>query len=49
METDDGVGEDASYVLPTEEDLLAEYIKAISLLSIDSKQRLIICQFRRQN
>ncbi|MFY9965235.1 MAG: hypothetical protein WBL44_14150 [Nitrososphaeraceae archaeon] len=27
--------------MPTEEDLLAEYVKAIPLLSIDSKQRLI--------
>ena len=38
------VGQDASYVLPTEEALLAEYIKAIDLLTIDPTQRL-----RREN
>lgn len=34
------VGQDASYVLPTEEELLAEYVKAIPLLTIDDKQRI---------
>jgi superfamily II DNA/RNA helicase len=34
------VGQDASYVLPTEEALLAEYIKAIDLLTIDPTRRL---------
>lgn len=31
---------DASYLRKHEEDILAEYVKAIPLLSIDSKQRL---------
>ena len=34
------VGQDASYVLPTEDDLLAEYVKAIPLLTIDQTQKL---------
>jgi hypothetical protein len=34
------VGQDASYVLPSDEDLLAEYVKAIPLLTIDPKARL---------
>lgn len=34
------IGEDRSYVLPTDEDLLSEYIKAIPLLTIDPTQRL---------
>jgi integrase len=34
------VGEDDHYVLPSEEDLLTEYIKAIPLLTIDPKARL---------
>ena len=34
------VGQDASYVLPSEQDLLTEYVKAIPLLTIDPSQRL---------
>lgn len=34
------VGQDASYVLPTEQDLLVEYVKAIPLLTINQSQRL---------
>ncbi len=34
------VGQDASYVLPTEEELLAECVKSIPLLTIDPAQRL---------
>jgi integrase len=34
------VGQDGSYVLPNEKDLLAEYLKAEDLLTIDPTQRL---------
>ena len=34
------VGQDASYVLPSEDKLLAEYIKAIPMLTIHSESRL---------
>ena len=34
------VGQDASYVLPTEDEILEEYIKAIPLLTIHSETRL---------
>jgi integrase len=34
------VGQDASYVLPTEKELLAEYVKAIPYLTIDPNARL---------